>query len=222
MKIIYSLLLLFSIVNCDLDHEYSHTHSISDGHSTQHSSIIMHSDTGFNIEYLGDSVVKNYIIFNNFENEIENRFVLDGINNNYTLLNYANNIEIHDNKDHELECLYYSKVVNNLDYTILNYKNVTFDNKLFYINEIYSYCLKQDIHEDNHHHDNNSILLYPILVISLCVLVVVLIIVSVSCGVMRHRAIAHIHTFTRNPVNAKNEIHIPELEIPQTLQHIHT
>ena len=53
MKIIYSLLLLFSIVNCDLDHEYSHTHSISDGHSTQHSSIIMHSDTGFNIEYLG-------------------------------------------------------------------------------------------------------------------------------------------------------------------------
>ncbi len=219
MKIIYSLLLLFSIVNCDLDHEYSHTHSISDGHSTQHSSIIMHSDTGFNIEYLGDSVVKNYIIFNNFENEIENRFVLDGINNNYTIVNYANNIEIHDNKDHKLECLYYSKVVNNLNYTILNYKNVTFHNKLFYINEIYSYCLKKDIHEDN---DNNSFLLYPILVISLCVLVMVLIIVSVSCGVMRHRAIAHIHTFTRNPVNAKNEIHIPELEIPQTLEHIHT
>ena len=52
----------------------------------------------------------------------------------------------------------------------------------------------------------------------------VLIIVSISCGVMRHRAIAHIHTFTRNPTNARQDINISELEIgtTQTLEHIHT
>tara|TARA_B100001175_G_C19487916_1_gene630919 strand:- start:158 stop:832 length:675 start_codon:yes stop_codon:yes gene_type:complete len=224
MRIFNLLIVLISFVNCDLDHEHSDAHSVSDGHSSQHSYRISHSDTGFNIEYVGNSVVKNYIIFNNFENEIENKFVLDGINNNYTIVNYANNIEVHDSIDHELECLYYSKVVNNLNYTILNYENVTFHSALVHIINDYSYCLKKDIHEDNHTHDNNSVLLYPILVVCLCVLLLVLIIVSISCGVMRHRAIAHVHTFTRNPPNAREGIQIPELELgsSQTLEHVHT
>lgn len=223
MKIVNLLLLLFSIVNCDLEHEYEYGHSVSDGHFSQHNYRISHSDTGFNIEYMGNSVVKNYIIFNNFENEIENRFVLDGINNNYTIVNYENNIEVHDSTDYKLECLYYSRVVNNLNYTILNYKNITFHSALVDINSDYSYCLNKNVREE-HAHDDNSVLLYPILVICLCVLVVVLIIVSISCGVMRHRAIAHVHTFTRNPTNLREEIHIPELEIggSQTLEHIHT
>ena len=222
MKIV-NLLLLFSIVNGDLEHEYSDANSVSDGHSSQHSYRISHSDTGFSIEYVGNSVVKNYLIFSNFENEIENRFVLDGINNNYTIVNYANNIEVYDSTDHRLECLYYSKVVNNLNYTILNYENVTFHSALVHINSDYSYCLKRDIHED-HDHDDNSVLLYPILVVCLCVLVLVLIIISISCGVMRHRAIAHVHTFTRNPATAREGIQIPELEIgtSQTLEHVHT
>ena len=221
---IFNLLLLFSIVNCDLDHAHDDLHSISDGHSSQHSYRISHSDTGFTIEYVGNSFVKNYIIFNNFENEIENRFVLDGINNNYTIVNYVNNIEVHDSTDHRLECLYYSKVLNNLNYTILNYENVTFHSALVHINSDYSYCLKKDIHDEDHTHNSNSVLLYPILVVCLFVLVVVLIIVSISCGVMRHRAIAHIHTFTRNPTNARQDINISELEISttQTLEHIHT
>lgn len=222
MKII-NLLLLFSIVNGDLDHKHEHLHSVSDGHSSQHSYRISHSDTGFSIEYVGNSVVKNYLIFTNFENEIENRFVLDGINNNYTIVNYANNIELHDSTDHRLECLYYSKVVNNLNYTILNYENVTFHSALVYINYDYSYCLKKDIHEEDHSHNNNSVLLYPILIVCLCVLVVVLIIVSISCGVMRHRSIAHVHTFTRNSANAREGIDIPELVIgkTETLEHVH-
>tara|TARA_Y100000816_G_scaffold80916_1_gene55328 strand:- start:15451 stop:16119 length:669 start_codon:yes stop_codon:yes gene_type:complete len=222
MKIV-NLLFLFCIVNGDLDHEHSHAHSVSDGHSSQHSYRISHSDTGFSIEYVGNSAVKNYLIFSNFENEIENRFVLDGINNNYTIVNYANNIELHDSTDHTLECLYYSKVVNNLNYTILNYENVTFHSALVHINSDYSFCLKKDIHEEDHSHDN-SVLLYPILVVCLCLLVVVLIIVSISCGVMRHRAIAHVHTFTRNHANAREGIQIPELEIGtvQTLEHVHT
>ena len=222
MKIV-NLLLLFSIVNGDLDHAHDDGHSVSDGHSSQHSYRISHSDTGFSIEYVGNSVVKNYLIFSNFENEIENRFVLDGINNNYTIVNYANNIEVDDSTDHRLECLYYSKVVNNLNYTILNYENVTFHSALVHINSDYSYCLKRDIHED-HDHDDNSDLLYLILVVCLCVLVLVLIIISISCGVMRHRAIAHVHTFTRNPATAREGIQIPELEIgtSQTLEHVHT
>ena len=220
MKIV-NLLLLFSIVNGDLNHEHNYGHSVSDGHSSQHSYRISHSDTGFNIEYVGNSVVKNYVIFSNFENEIENRYVIDGINNNYTIVNYANNIEVHDSRDHNLECLYYSNVVNDLNYTILNYENVSFHSALVHINSDYSYCLKRDIHEV---HDDNNVLLYPILVVCLCVLVLVLIIVSISCGVMRHRAIAHVHTFTRNPVNDREGIQIPQLEIgtTQTLEHIHT
>ena len=62
------------------------------------------------------------------------------------------------------------------------------------------------------------------MVVCLCVLLLVLIIVSISCGVMRHRAIAHVHTFTRNPANSREGIQIPELEIglSQTLEHVHT
>lgn len=223
MRLFNLFILLISIVNGDLDHEHSDAHSVSDGHSSRHSYRISHSDTGFSIEYVGNSVVKNYIIFSNFENEIENRFVLDGINNNYTIVNYANNIEVHDSRDHRLECLYYSKVVNNLNYTILNYENVSFHSALVHINSDYSYCLKRDIHEE-HQHDDNSVLLYPILIVCLCVLVLVLIIISISCGVMRHRAIAHVHTFTRNPATAREGIQIPELEIgaSQTLEYVHT
>jgi hypothetical protein len=224
MKIVnLLLLLLFSIVNGDLEHTHINGHSVSDGHSYQHSIRISHNDTGFSIEYVGNLVVKNYLIFTNFENEIENRFVLDGINNNYTIVNYGNNIGVHDSRDYKLECLYYSKVVNNLNYTILNYENVTFYSELVDINSDYSYCLKKEIHEEHNSHISNSVLLYPILVVCLCVLVLVLIIVSISCGVMRHRAIAHVHTFTRNSANEKEGIQIPELEIgtSQTFEHVH-
>lgn len=221
MKFYNILFILFSIVNCDLDHHHDGHHSIGDGHSYEHSYSISHSDTGFNILYVGNSIVKDYQIFTNFENEIENRFVLTNENYDYIINNYANNIEVHDSIDHILECLYYSKNVNNLNYTILNYENVSFHSPLLHINSDYSYCLKKDIHED---HDDYSVLLYPILVVCLCVLVVVLIIVSISCGVMRHRAIAHVHTFTRRPDRTRGEIEVPELENGeiQTIQHVHT
>jgi hypothetical protein len=58
MKIV-NLLLLFSIVNGDLEYDHDHGHSVSDGHSSQHSYRISHSDTGFSIKYVGNSVVKN-------------------------------------------------------------------------------------------------------------------------------------------------------------------
>lgn len=222
MKFLNLLIILFSFVNCDLDHDNNRDHGISDGHSSEHSYRRSHIDTGFNIEYIGDSVVKNYEIFTNFENEIENRYVLDNINYNYTINNYANNIEPGDSVDHKLECLYYSKIFNDLNYTILIYDNVSFRGAMVNINYDYSYCLKNDIHE--HHDDNHDhVLMYPILVVCLCVLIIVLISVSISCGVMRHRAIAHIHTFTRNPVTASHEVQIPELEVAsiQTLEHIH-
>ena len=40
---------------------------------------------------------------------------------------------------------------------------------------------------------------------------------------MRHRAIAHVHTFTRRPDTTKGEIEIPDLQTNevQTLEHIH-
>tara|TARA_B100001175_G_scaffold259166_1_gene227812 strand:- start:12492 stop:13151 length:660 start_codon:yes stop_codon:yes gene_type:complete len=219
MKFYNILFILFSIVNCDLEHEHSGYHSIGDGHSYEHSYSISHSDTGFNILYVGNSVVKDYQIFTNFENEIENRFVLTNENYDYIINNYANNIEVHDSIDHRLECLYYSKVVNNLNYTILKYENVSFHSALVHINSDYSYCLKRDINEDDY-----NVLLYPILVVCLCVLVIVLIIVSISCGIMRHRAIAHVHTFTRRPDTTTREIEVPELENGeiQTIQHVHT
>jgi len=242
MQLFNYILFLFSFVNCDLDHSHNDGHSVSDGHSSQHSYKISHSDTGFNIEYIGYSVVENYQIFTNFENEIENRFILDKTNYTYNIINYANNIEVHDSFDHRLECLYYSKLPNGLNYTILNYNNVSFHSALLHINSDYSYCLKKDIHEEHEQHkNNNNVLLYPIMIILLCILIVVLVIVSISCGIMRHRAIAHIHTFTRNPVNActntntnakpnantgvnaKQGINVEQLEIgeSQTLEHIH-
>ena len=219
MKFYNILFVLFSIVNSDLDHEHRGDHSISDGHSYQHSYRISHTDTGFNIFNVGNSVVRDYQIFYNFENEIESRFILDNINYNYTINNYANNIEIHDSIDYNLECLYYSKNVNNFNYTILNYENVSFHSPLVHINKDYSYCLKKESNKQLIYS-----LLYPILVILLCVFVIVLIIVSISCGVMRHRAIAHIHTFTRRPDTTRGEIAIPELQLNevQTIQHIHT
>ena len=66
--------------------------------------------------------------------------------------------------------------------------------------------------------------MYTILVICLCILLIVSFIVLISCGVMRHRAIAHIHTFTRNPHTASSEVQINELKVDsiQTLEHIHT
>ena len=41
---------------------------------------------------------------------------------------------------------------------------------------------------------------------------------------MRHRAIAHVHTFTRRPDRRIREIEVPELENGeiQTIQHVHT
>ncbi len=189
MKIL-NLLLLFFIVNCHFDQEYSNDYFI------QHNYRILNNNTGFSIEYVGNLVIKNYKIFTNFENEIENRFVLDRINNNYTIVNYANNIEVPDSIDDRLECLYYSKLVNNLNYTILNYENVTFYSTLVHINYDYIYCFEKDIH------DNNSVLLYMIFIVYLCVLVLVLTFISISCGVMRHHAIARVHSFTRNPSNA--------------------
>jgi len=223
MKFLNLLIILFSFVNCDLDHDNNGAHGISDGHSSQHSYRISHIDTGFDIEFIGDSVVKNYEIFINFENEIENRYVLDNINYNYSINNYANNIEVHDSTDHKLECLYYSKIFNNLNYTILTYYNVSFHSAVLHINYDYSYCLKNDIHENDD--DNyNYVLMYTILVICLCILLIVSFIVLISCGVMRHRAIAHIHTFTRNPHTASSEVQINELKVDsiQTLEHIHT
>ncbi len=210
-------ILFISIINnifADLDHSFSGDHSISDGHSIDHNNIISHYDTGFNIKYIGTSSLIKYKLFQNFENEVEKDFVLDKINYNYTIDVYLNNINVNDDNNNYLNCLYYSKIYNNFNYTILDFSNISFTIPFKVINSKWTYCSKE--FNENKEYNLNTILNIPILIITIITLIIVIIIISISCGIVRYRSIAHVHTFTTNVPNHNSGISTQELH------HIHT